>query len=290
MATDDHLTIHREPEMDHPRLVLGLSGWMNGGEVSLSSVKYLAENLGAERIAEIDPRGFYIYNFPGSMEISALFRPHVAIEDGLVNRYEPPTNVFDAGPAHNLILFQGKEPNVAWEDYAECVFALASRFGVRDIYFVGSYAGAVPHTRDPRLHSSVSEEAMKPELAAHGIRFSDYEGPGSIATLLTRLAPDHGMRMATVVAEIPAYVQGTNPRSIEAVIRGLGAILGVHVDVDNLRAMSDTFEAKVAEALEEKPELAEMIRKMEAEYDNELFETQMGDLKDWLEQRGIRLD
>jgi hypothetical protein len=33
-----------------------------------------------------------------------------------------------------------------------------------------------------------------------------------------------------------------------------------------------------------------MVHKMEAEYDSELFETQMGDLKEWLEQKGIRLD
>jgi hypothetical protein len=29
---------------------------------------------------------------------------------------------------------------------------------------------------------------------------------------------------------------------------------------------------------------------MEEDYDNEMFDTQMGDLKEWLEKQGIRLD
>lgn len=36
--------------------------------------------------------------------------------------------------------------------------------------------------------------------------------------------------------------------------------------------------------------LAERIQKLEEDYDNEVFDTQMTDLKDWLEQQGIRLD
>ena len=56
-------------------MIIGLSGWMDGGEVSTGAAKYLVTHFEAERFAEIDPDVFYIYNFPGSMEISALFGP-----------------------------------------------------------------------------------------------------------------------------------------------------------------------------------------------------------------------
>ena len=39
-----------------------------------------------------------------------------------------------------------------------------------------------------------------------------------------------------------------------------------------------------------RPELAEKIGKLETEYHSEVFDTQMGDLRDWLEGQGIRLD
>lgn len=288
--TGDALKIHARPAIEDARMVLGLSGWMNGGDVSTGSVGHLIRALKAMPLAEIAPEGFYIYNFPGSMEVSALFRPHTKIEDGLVKTYEPPRNAFHCDAGSRLILFLGKEPNLNWEAYAACLFRVASTFDVRTMYFVGSYAGVVPHTRDPRLYASVSEASLKEGLAAHGIRFSNYNGPAGISTYLTELAAERGIRIATLVAEIPAYVQGTNPRCIEAVTRRLSAILGLQVNLDDLRATSDRFEARVSEAVRSRAELAQMVHKMEGEYDSELFETQMGDLKEWLEQRGIRLD
>ncbi len=286
----DRLNIKAYPEIDGARMVLGFSGWMDGGDVSTGCVKYLSEKLGARPLAEIEPRGFYIYNFPGSMEISALFRPHCEITDGIVHAYDPPANRFRYDDGNRLILFRGKEPNLAWEAFADCLFGLGEAFRIRTVYFVGSYAGVVPHTRDPRLYASVSDPEMKAELEPHGFRFTDYEGPAHFATYLTHAAADRGIKMATLVAEIPAYIQGTNPRCIEAVARTLAGILGIQINTDDLRQTSDGFEAKVNEAIAEKDDLAEMIQKMEAQYDSEMFETQMGDLKDWLEDRGIRLD
>jgi hypothetical protein len=42
-------------------MVMGFSGWMDGGEVSTGSVKRLIKTLGAEKIAEISPEPLYIY-------------------------------------------------------------------------------------------------------------------------------------------------------------------------------------------------------------------------------------
>jgi len=288
--TADRLAIKAYPEIDGARMVLGLTGWMDGGDVSTGTVKYLSERLGAQPLAEIEPQGFYIYNFPGPMEVSSLFRPHCEILDGIVHTYEPPANRFRYDEANRLVLFSGKEPNLAWEDFGDCLFRLGEAFRIRAVYFVGSYAGVLPHTRDPRLYACVSDPEMKAELEPHGFRFTDYEGPAHFSTYLTRAAADRGVKMATLVAEIPAYIQGTNPRCIEAVVRTLAGILGIQINTDDLRQTSDRFEAKVNEAIAEKEDLAEMIHKMEAQYDSEMFETQMGDLKEWLEDRGIRLD
>jgi proteasome assembly chaperone (PAC2) family protein len=85
-------------------------------------------------------------------------------------------------------------------------------------------------------------------------------------------------------------VQGNNPKCIEAVTRRLAGILGVQVDLDDLGAVSDEFEKKLSDVVQEQPELANTIRKLEEDYDNEIFNSEMGDLKNWLQQQGIRLD
>jgi len=286
----DGLKIYTRAELDNARMILGFSGWMDGGEVSTGTLECLVDKLGAEKVAEIDPEGFYIYNFPGSMEVSALFRPHTKIENGLIKSFRGPANRFFCDQQNNLILFTGKEPNFRWKEYAECVFWLASEFNVSQIYFIGSVAGLVPHTRDPRFFSSVSDESLKAGLEQYGLNFSNYEGPASIVTYLTIQCRQRGLRMITLVAEIPAYVQGRNARCIEAVARKLAAMLDLQIDLDDLRVISDELEKKLNEIVEQRPELAEHITKLEEDYDKEVFDSQMGDLKDWLEDQGIRVD
>ena len=286
----DRLRILAEPTMTDPVLVLGFTGWMDGGDVSTGTVQWLTEQFGAVVIGEIEPDDFYIYNFPGPMEVASLFRPMGKIEAGLVTEFEWPTNTFYCDPRRNLVLFEGKEPNLHWRDFADCIFAMADAVGVRRVFFVGSVGGLVTHTREPRIFSSVSAEGLKRELAAFGIRFSDYEGPMSLVTYLMVEAPRRELEVITLVAEIPAYVQGRNPKSIEAVIRKLTTVIGQPIELDTLRAVSDEWEKRVTEVVLKRDDLAKYIGKLEEDYDNEVFDTQMGDLKDWLEEQGIRLD
>jgi hypothetical protein len=67
-------------------------------------------------------------------------------------------------------------------------------------------------------------------------------------------------------------------------------MLELQVKLDELRAVSDAFEKKLSEIVQEQPELESNIQKLEEDYDNEIFNSEMGDLKKWLEQKGIRVD
>lgn len=271
------LRIHNCPALERATLVLAFSGWMDGGDVSTGTVRRLVELLSADPIAEIDPEPFYIYNFPGSMEIAALFRPHIEIEDGLVKTVDMPTNTFYCHEPANLVLFVGKEPNLHWRTFGECVFQMARRTSVERILFVGSFGGSVPHTREPRLYVTCSDVEILPEMEQYGVRRSGYEGPGSFTSYLMTQAPTAGVQMASLVAEIPGYLQGTNPLSIEAVTRRLAKILQLPLDLDSLRSASTKWELQVSSAVDENEELAEKIRELEEDYDNDLLELDAGD-------------
>jgi proteasome assembly chaperone (PAC2) family protein len=284
------LNIYKRPKLRNPRLLLGFSGWMNGGEVSTGTVKCLIDKLGAQKFAEIDPTGFYVYSFPGSMEITALFRPHTRIKDGIIESYEIPANEFFCSEKDNLIIFLGKEPNLNWEEFSECIFMLCSEFGVEMIYFIGSVAGLVPHTREPRLFCSVSHAELKERFQHYGVKFANYEGPASIVTYLITNCSKRDIKMASLVAAIPAYVQGSNPKCIEAVARRIAGMLELEINFDDLTTISDEFENKLHDVVQEQPELEINIHKLEEDYDNEIFNNEMGDLKTWLEQQGIRVD
>jgi proteasome assembly chaperone (PAC2) family protein len=268
----DLLKIRRCPKLEHATLVLAFAGWMDGGDVSTGTVNRLIDLLDAEPFAEIDPEPFYIYNFPGSMDFAALFRPHVEISDGLIKTHNLPTNVFYLHGSGNLVLFVGKEPNLRWRTFGDCIFQLTQRIGVRRILFVGSFGGAVPHTREPRLYVTCSDPRLLPEMERYGLRRTGYEGPGSFTSYLMTQAESQGLEMTSLVAEIPGYLQGANPRSIEAVTRRLAKILKLPLDLASLRSASTTWELQVSGFVEENDELAEEVRKLEDAYDNELLE------------------
>ncbi len=284
------LDIFRVPALDAPRMLIGLSGWMDSGEVSTGTINWLISYLGARKFAEIEPEGFYLYNFPGGMETSALFRPYTKIVAGRIRTYLQPQNTFYFDRKNDLVMFVGKEPNLNWQSFSELILAACSKLNVAEIYFVGSVAGLIPHTRDPRISCSVSDEALKGRLAGFGVKFTDYEGPAGFTTHLTIEAARKNISMSNLIATVPAYVHGENPRCVETMLKNLKVILGIDIELESLRNLSDEFERRLTNAVREMPELAETITKLEADYDKEIFDLQMTDLQDWLHKKGIRLD
>ena len=271
MNDSDLLKIDTSPSLDKATLVLAFTGWMDGGDVSTGTVRHLVHLLDAKAMAAIDPELFYIYNAPGPMEITALFRPPVTIEGGLVTAIDMPINAFYCHAPSNLVLFIGKEPQLRWRTFGQCIFQLAHQCGVSRIVFVGSFGGPVPHTRLPRLYVTCSSAKLLPEMEQYGVRRSGYQGPASFATYLMTQAEAVGLEMISLVTEVPGYLQGTNPASIEAVTRRLAKLLSLHVDLAPLRSASTDWELKVSQIVEQNEELAATVHTLEEAYDNELL-------------------
>jgi proteasome assembly chaperone (PAC2) family protein len=267
----DLIRYHHHAQLQDATLLLAFSGWMDGGDVSTGTVRRLVTVLNATPLAEIDPDPFYIQNVPGPMEIAALFRPHIEYEDGLIKQIQMPENQFSVDVTSNLVLFVGKEPHLRWRTFRDCLFAVCAELGIKKILFVGSFGGGVPHTREPRLHVSCSHADMLPAMEKYGVHRTTYSGPGSFVSYLLSQADAADLRMTSLVAEIPGYLTGANPASILAVTRRLATILGISPNLDELRGASTEWEMQVSTAVEQDGELAENVRQLEEEYDNQLL-------------------
>jgi len=274
----DLLRMQRSPKLDQATLVLALTGWMDGGDVSTGTVRRLVDLLSAQPFAEIDPEPFYLYNFPGSMDLVALFRPHLKIVDGQIKTLDMPANTFYCHEPANLVLFLGKEPNLHWRAFGKCILDLAHRVGVRRVLFVGSFGGSVPHTREPRLYVTCSDARLLPEMERYGLRRrTSYEGPGSFTSYLLTQAPSAGLEMISLAAEIPGYLQGRNPMSIEAVTRRLAKILQLPLDLRALRTESTEWELQVTQVVEQDEDLTKTVRQLEEAYDDDLLQLESGE-------------
>src|SRR5947209_10152779 len=147
--TVPYLDMTSPPRLKEATMIVALTGWMDGGSVSTGTVRQLMEGREIVEVARIESDPFYIYNFPGSMDGASLFRPEVKYVDGIVEEMSLPQNVFFAAPGDGLVFFVGKEPNLKWQAFADCIFAVCKAAGVKRILFMGSFGGAVPHTREP---------------------------------------------------------------------------------------------------------------------------------------------
>ena len=107
------MTVPHTPRMD-ATMLLALTG-MDGGLVSTGTVKHLMQDRSLLEVWKIELRKLYIDNFPASMEITALFRPHVRYRRGLIKSFDMPGNEFYADPPANIAFFLGKEPNLDWQ-------------------------------------------------------------------------------------------------------------------------------------------------------------------------------
>lgn len=270
----DSLEVLGIPRLNNATMLLALTGWMDGGAVSTGTVKMMMAARDVKQIARITSDPYYIYNFPGSMEIASLFRPTVKMKGGVIRELEMPENTFFCDETANLVFFIGKEPNLRWQEFAACIFEVAKQANVRRIVFMGSFGGTVPHTREPRMFGSISHRTLRPMLESYGVKPSDYKGPASFSTLLLSQASGHDIEMFSLVAEIPGYLEGINPLSIETVSRRLAKILNIPVDLASMREASNAWEVEVTEAVQKDEDLAATVRKLEEEYDNELIQGQ----------------
>lgn len=257
--------------VSNPTLVLAFTGWMDGGNVSTGTVERLVEMYHATESAEIDPEPFYLYNFPGSMELSSLFRPHIEIVEGIVESVEMPKNRFYCHADAGLILFLGKEPNLRWKEFGDAIFEYVSCLEIKRIIFVGSFGGTVPHTREPRLYATSYDEELLLSLEQFGIKRTNYSGPGSFTSYLMTRAGSLDIDMFSIIAEIPSYLHGRNPVCIEAVTRRLAKLLKLPMDVERLRSKSTDWEIEISKMVENDSDLSEKVRALENAYDNELI-------------------
>jgi proteasome assembly chaperone (PAC2) family protein len=282
----ESLKIYNRPPLKNPSMIIGFSGWMDGGDVSTGTIKYLNSKLQTKKFGEIDAQKFYLFNFPSTMQEILQFRPITKIQDGLIVNFQYPKNEFFYNEKNNLILFCGKEPNINWDEYADCIFKVAREFEVKNIFFIGSVAGLIPHTRRVRMSCYFSSKKQKSTAYDSELKFSNYQGPASLTTLLTKISPEKGIEMSNYVAEIPIYIQDRNPKGIKAVVEKLIKLLKIDLDISDLSLESANFEKKIDKLVNLQPLLGEQIRKLEKNYDKDFFK-ENGGFEEWLKRHGI---
>jgi predicted ATP-grasp superfamily ATP-dependent carboligase len=238
----DDLRIHERPDLERPILLSAFRGWNDGGQGASLAAGYLARLWNAERIADIDPEGFFDFQ---------ATRPHVKLVDGLTRHIDwPETAFYRARPGsfdRDIVLLLGVEPNLRWRTFTGLVVDYATELGVELVVSLGSLLADVPHTRP----SPVTGSASDPELVERlGLQASRYEGPTGIVGVLHDACRRQSVPSVSLWAAVPHYVSLTpSPRAALALCERLGSLLDVHIDVTELKDAADGYVEQVSRAV-----------------------------------------
>jgi proteasome assembly chaperone (PAC2) family protein len=257
----DHTTLIRRPRLRGPVLLAAFDGWNDAGEAATTALDAIGDALAAETFATIDPEEFYDFQ---------ATRPMVRLVDGH-RRVEWPAVELRAArlPAadHDLIVVRGHEPNLRWRTFASEIIQVASSLGVEMLVTVGALLADVPHTRPVQVVSSAGDRDLAERL---GLNVSRYEGPTGILGVLGDLASGEGIPSIGLWAALPHYLNlAPNPWGAMALIEELRRLLPMAVDTGPLADQTGAFDAAVADLVDENPELAGYIERLEADTDED---------------------
>ncbi len=271
----DSLRIFGPPALEHATLVLAFTGWMDGGDVSTGTVSGWSTCCTPSRSPRSIPSRSTSTTSPARWRSPPCSARTSKIEEGLIKKSRhAQQRVLLPQPAANLAVLprQGAEPALA-DVRRSAFFSWPGTSSVSRIVFVGSFGGAVPHTREPRLYVTCSD------AGAAGRRWS----ATACAAATTRgraRSPRYLMTQATRPAgdglaggrdpRLPAGHQPDEHRGRHAAAgQDPQAAAGPRCLAQRASTERGT---RGDQAVEQNEELAETVHKLEEAYDNELLQ------------------
>lgn len=279
----DSFELWRKPEAEEMYLLAGWRQWADAGSVSSGLPQYLIQQTNAQKIGQIRPDGFYIFQVPGTHD---LMRPMVKFNQGYPESLQTQQNEFYyTGDEHKgVVIFLGDEPHLDIERYIATLLEVSRVLGVRRIIGLGGVYGELPYDKERMISSNYSMPHLKKELDELAVTLSDYHGGASIGSFLCRRSGDHDMEYIGMYAFVPAYdfslvSQSSNTIRIEndymawlGVMRRVNHMLKTNFNLAGLEQKSkrlvELVESKVEELENTNPQLGvrEYLQRLSEEY------------------------
>lgn len=215
------------PQLDHPVLVVMMTGWIDASGAASGAMSAVIEESGAETIGTFDDDTYIDFR---------ARRPTMELREGLNTVLDWERITISVGrdqAGHDLVLLHGPEPDMAWNRFAGVVTDLAVELRVERMVGLGAYPFTAPHTRPPRLSVTTPSEDV---LAAVPLLRSSVDVPAGMASLLEHTLHDQGIPSLGLWVQVPHYVATVSyPAASVALLDSLREVANVVIDGAALR-------------------------------------------------------
>ncbi len=285
----DYLTIHEPPPGNLEHLLIAYGGWPDAAESATNTIKYLLRKLEARKFAEIDPEEFFVFTQErprtsrtrdGRRHIhwpaNEFYQWTSQAGDHTDDKSGEKTGASANGNTGGLMFLLGMEPNLRWRTFSNIIADLARDAGIKSVIHVGALLDAVPHTRPVRLTGSSTQPDLQKALDSASVGSSNYQGPTGISTAVMEACTRQGIAYASLWGHTSHYLQAApNYRISYTLAKSLVTLLDLPIDLTEIRAAANTFDAEVLKAINDDNQLAEYIKKLEDKYDESVTSSDM---------------
>lgn len=252
------------PKLKGAHAFLMISPWIDVGSVGTLTLSFLERHFQAREMGKLRRPGLF-YDF-------TRYRPMLYLVEGQRRIKIPNTyiNYAQTEGANDLIFIHCLEPHMMGETFADSILRLLEALEVRRCCILGSMYDSVPHTRPLIITGTSSNKELERELRKLNINSSSYQGPTTITILVSEQAPRRGIETLTLIVHLPFYARLEEDNTGQYyLLSTLSALYEFSLDLDEIKQRGEEQYKRLSMAVEQNPQLKEMIKAMEAKYDAE---------------------
>lgn len=254
----------KEPvlEPNEPCVIATLRPWIDVNKVGSLVLKELKTRFDATEFAKLSRPGTF-YDF-------TRYRPTILIkEEGIRDMSIPNTTVQYAqrDEKNDLLLLRMLEPHAHAELYVKSVVKLLKTFRAEKYILVGSMYDAVPHTRPLLLSGYGINGNAAEDVRKTGARSIIYQGPTTIANLITKEIAESGIEACVLIVSLPQYVVLEEDYMGKArLMEALSMLCDIPVDRDDFAKALEQRNL-ISERIDSSPEVKLLLPQLERAYD-----------------------
>ena len=154
-----------------------------------------------------------------------------------------------------------------WRSFCAELLDILGQLDADTLVVLGALLADTPHTRPvPVTGSAYSAEAAK----RFRLEQTQYEGPTGITGVLQDAAVRAGMPAINLWAGVPHYFsQSPNPKVMVALLQRVEDVLDIEVPLGDLPQQAQEWESTVTALTEDDEDIAEYVRTLEEQGDEE---------------------
>ena len=256
------------PDLRAPHAFASLRPWVDVGSVGSLTFRSLDRHLQSRELARFTRPGIF-FDF-------TRYRPTIYTqEDQRVVSVPNVTVRYARGAGENDFLFlRLLEPHMNGEGFVESVVRLLERFGVERYCLIGGMYDLVPHTKPLLITGTATGEQTLQQVRSLNVQSSSYEGPTSIASLISQEATRLGIETMGLIAHLPQYAQLEEDHSGRlCLLETLSRLYGFDMNLDRIRERARRQYAEVTAAMNRSPEVRGLVEQLEAQYEERIRKT-----------------